>query len=55
MTRREAVKRLVDLGVLDHLDSLAEVSRQLAMHCDSNPCEFVRENRCAWCGKKRDD
>ena len=52
MNRREAVKRLVRLDP-ETTVSLAEVSAQLAVHCETNPHEFQNGRTCSWCGKPK--
>jgi hypothetical protein len=49
MTRREAVQRIVALS--DDVPSVDEVTRLLAIRCETYPHGFIRNRRCAWCGK----
>jgi hypothetical protein len=53
MTRKEAVQRIVALS--DDVPSVNEVTRQLAIRCETEPHEFIRNRRCAWCGKPQDE
>ena len=36
-------------------ESVAEATAQLAVRCESHPHEFIRNRRCAWCGKEQSD
>lgn len=52
MNRKEAVRRIV--AVSEDVPSVMEVTRQLAVRCESEPHEWAdRTNACAWCGKPR--
>lgn len=53
MNRREAVQRIVKLA--DDVPSVREVTAILAVRCETEPHEFIREKRCAWCGKPEDE
>ncbi len=55
MTRRQAVQRLVKLEDPERQVSVLEVTRQLAVRCETEPHEFIRNRRCAWCGKSQDE